>query len=232
MDVIMIKRVRALSNASSRFFGASKWVLILMVFSCVAKYASVIVLLMLGIGPGSHITAMEVDFMGTFICGAIVPNSGYLMSADIPTLCFEIILFVLAVFYFAIDVWESYRPLKPNALSDHSHDSCPQPETQKLEGGKVNELMQIMARDSTIYFALNLAATLLHVGNWKSNPNFYVALSMSLQAFIPFCFAPRLVINVRERDRQVHMRGYASDFSDMPRTPVLFRPGQHIDSLA
>ncbi|KIJ11152.1 hypothetical protein PAXINDRAFT_181926, partial [Paxillus involutus ATCC 200175] len=191
MDVILIKRIRALSLSPGPFVNASKWVLIVMGFSYIAKWASAITLLMLGIGPGRHLTSAEYEFAGTFICGTMIPNAGFLISANIPKFCFELLLFVLAAGYFVGDVWEHY---------------------QREKIWKVNDLMQILARDSTIYFALNVAATGLNIGNWKASaPDIYVALSMSLQSFIPFCLSPRLVINVKQHANRVHMTGFERD---------------------
>ncbi|KAF8836654.1 hypothetical protein BDN67DRAFT_973878, partial [Paxillus ammoniavirescens] len=109
MDVIMMKRIQALSLGPGPFFKASKWVQIVMVFSCIVKWASVITLLLLAIGPSSGIQSLANEFAGTFICGMLVPGTSFSMSASIPTFCFEILLFVLAVGYFAADVWEDYQ---------------------------------------------------------------------------------------------------------------------------
>ncbi|KAF9219962.1 hypothetical protein BS17DRAFT_364598 [Gyrodon lividus] len=115
----------------------------------------------------------------------MIPNSGFLMSSAIPTFCFELFLCVLAVGYCGAGVWEHYRSEKR---------------------WKVNELVKILARDSIIYFALILAAAALNIGNWQvSAPSSFMALSMSLQTFIPFYFSPRLVINVKQRNNRVHM---------------------------
>ncbi|KAF8835943.1 hypothetical protein BDN67DRAFT_1015086 [Paxillus ammoniavirescens] len=186
MDVIMMQRIRALStNPMGRFVNASKWVLIVMVISCIATWASNITLLMLGIGPGRHLTSGEYEFAGTFICGTMIPNSGFLMSANIPAFCFELLLFVLAIGYFAVEVWEDY---------------------QQEKRWKVSGLRQILARDSIIYFALNVAATALDIGIWQVNaPDIFMAASASLQSFIPFCLSPRLIINIKWHRNRGHI---------------------------
>lgn len=39
---------------------------------------------------------------------------------------------------------------------------------------------------------------------------------MALQTFLPFCFAPRLVINVKkEHQNRVHMSGFGEELSDI-----------------
>jgi len=38
----------------------------------------------------------------------------------------------------------------------------------------------------------------------------YIAISMALQTFLPYCFAPRLVINVKEHENRVHMSGFSA----------------------
>jgi hypothetical protein len=58
-----------------------------------------------------------------------------LISALFPTLAFEALLFGLAFGYFAADVWGFWR-------------------SQESNKWKVGDLVQIMVRDSTIYFAM------------------------------------------------------------------------------
>jgi len=57
------------------------------------------------------------------------------MSAQFPTLAFEALLFSLAFGYFVADVWGYWR-------------------SQESNKWKVGDLMQILVRDSTIYFAM------------------------------------------------------------------------------
>ncbi|KAH7885696.1 hypothetical protein F5I97DRAFT_1137525 [Phlebopus sp. FC_14] len=132
MDAIMILRVDAMSVDASPSSRGSKPVFLLMVISCVAKNVTIFVLLMLSVGPGSHLVSLEGNFAGTYICGTM-PNTTLFMPTDIPLVCFEILLFVLATAYFVKHVRERYRVWKR---------------------WKVNEFMKILARDSTIYFAL------------------------------------------------------------------------------
>lgn len=61
--------------------------------------------------------------------------SNLLISAIFPTLAFEALLFCLAFSYFAADVWGFWRSQESNKLN-------------------VGDLVQILVRDSTIYFAL------------------------------------------------------------------------------
>ncbi|KIJ11148.1 hypothetical protein PAXINDRAFT_157424 [Paxillus involutus ATCC 200175] len=183
MDVIMMKRIQALSLSPGPFFIASKWVQIIMVFSCIAKWASAITLLMLAIGPGRSVQTIVNEFAGTSICDTLVPNVGLLMSGNIPTFSFEVLLFVLAVGYFAADVWEHY---------------------QREQRWKVNDLVQILARDNIIYFTLNVAWTALEIANWKSDA----------PSFIPFYFFPRLIINVKQRNKRDHMTVFERDLRD------------------
>ncbi|KAF9219963.1 hypothetical protein BS17DRAFT_364580 [Gyrodon lividus] len=57
MDVIMMKRIWALSLNPGPFFKCSKWVAIVMVVGWIAKSAAAFVLLMLGIGPGRQLSS-------------------------------------------------------------------------------------------------------------------------------------------------------------------------------
>lgn len=47
---------------------------------------------------------------------------------------------------------------------------------------------------------------------------------MALQLFLPFCFAPRLIINVKEHENRVHMSGFGGELSD-------FRPSEGLGHL-
>ena len=38
---------------------------------------------------------------------------------------------------------------------------------------------------------------------------------MALQSFLPYCFAPRLVINMKEHENRVHMSGFSGELSDI-----------------
>lgn len=54
--VIMMKRIYALSHNLSGILNSRKWVLRIMVATFIAKYAASITMLLLAIGPGSHLT--------------------------------------------------------------------------------------------------------------------------------------------------------------------------------
>lgn len=43
----------------------------------------------------------------------------------------------------------------------------------------------------------------------------YIAVSLALQPFLPYCFAPRLVINVKEHENRVHMSEFGGELSDI-----------------
>ncbi|KAF9244179.1 hypothetical protein BU15DRAFT_59512 [Melanogaster broomeanus] len=146
----------------SPFMHASKWVLIVVVISCIAKHVSAITLLMLAVGPSSQITyssaALEFNFAGTFVCGTMVTNIN-LMSKEIPLFIFELLV--------------TLESIAGNTTGERSDGS-------------------------------NVTATALNIGNWNSES----------VTFIPFCFSPRLVINVKQRDNRVHMSVFECGFLD------------------
>ena len=102
------------------------------------------------------------------MCGDKIPKGALLVSAQLPTLTFEVLLFVLAFSYFAADAWRHWR-------------------SEVCSVWKVGDLVQILIRDSTIYFAMyvcfatrslsmnltsgfsNVAATALYFGNSRTN---------------------------------------------------------------
>ncbi|KAI9567864.1 hypothetical protein HD554DRAFT_2104149 [Boletus coccyginus] len=198
MDIIMMKRIHALSHRTSGFLSSPKWILTTMATAFVGKNAVSITFLLLAIGPSSDITSSEFSELGTHVCGTYFSRLTLLISAQFPAPAFEALLFSLAFRYLIADVWEYWR-------------------SQESNKWKISDLMLILARDSTIYFAIIVLATALDVGNYfTSAPSFYIAISMALQSFLPYCFAPRLVINVKEHEnRAVHMRGSSGGPSDI-----------------
>lgn len=152
--VIMMKRVYALSCSPSRFLNSSKWILGIMVAAFVTKYALCITFLVLAIGPESQITCesclqtscnhslkacylvVDPNIAGIYMCATLMSNmSGTLViSAQFPTLAFEILLFIFAFGYFVSDVWESWNSEGPKMWK--------------------SDFVQILIRDSTVYFAM------------------------------------------------------------------------------
>lgn len=152
----MMKRIYALSCSLGRFLNSPKWVLGIMVTAFIAKYALCVTFLLVAIGPGSQLgcksclrslrhshlksipyLAFDTEVLGTHVCGTrmTMQESTLVLSAQFPTLAFEILLFVLAFGYFVADVWAAWR-------------------SKERKMWKVNDLVQILVRDSTIYFAM------------------------------------------------------------------------------
>jgi len=197
----MMKRIYALSQRPNGFLSSPKWVLVTILTAFVAKNAVSITLLLMAIGPGSHIISHDsersISGIHWHVCGTTIPRSTILISAQFPTLAFEVLLFVLAFSYFVADVLGVWRSKGSNMW-------------------KVGDLIQILVRDSTVYFAISVVATALDVGNFKvSGPTIYASISLALQTFLPFCFAPRLVINVKEHENRVHVSELGGELSDM-----------------
>ncbi|KIJ65281.1 hypothetical protein HYDPIDRAFT_27997 [Hydnomerulius pinastri MD-312] len=189
MDAIMIKRVYAM-------YHGSRSILILLVSCCIAKTMAVLILLMLSIGPMSGLQYLEGNIDSTFICST-QPKVGLMVPSSIPPLCFEVLLFVLVARCFLIHALERRR---------------------QWNRWKLNDLVRIMARDSTIYFILILATIALNARNWKQTENFYGAFSASLVTSIPFILVPRLVVNFKdyfEHADRVHVcSGDAGNLAD------------------
>ncbi|KAI9457692.1 hypothetical protein HD554DRAFT_2042276 [Boletus coccyginus] len=186
MDIIMMKRIYALSHRPSGFLSSPKWVLATMVTAFVVKNAVSITFLLLAIGPSSDVTSAEFSELGTHVCGTYMSKTTLLVSAQFPTLAFEALLFSLALGYFVSDVWGYWR-------------------SQESNNWKMGDLMQILVRDSTIYFAIITVAMALNVVNY----------SLHTPNFLPYCFAPRLVINMKEFENRVHMSGFSEELSDI-----------------
>ncbi|KAF8546642.1 hypothetical protein OG21DRAFT_1066808 [Imleria badia] len=197
MDILMMKRIYALSQRPNGFLSSPKWVLATMVTAFIAKVVSSITLLLLDIGPGSQVTFVESNFSGTRVCDTMMSRGNLLIASQFPTLAFEVLLFVLALTYFFADVWGFWRSRESNKW-------------------KAGDLVQILVRDSMVYFAINVAATALDIGNSNTQvPTVYIPISLALQSFLPYCFAPRLVINVKQHENRVHMSGFGEELGDM-----------------
>ncbi|KAF8119535.1 hypothetical protein EV363DRAFT_1504028 [Boletus edulis] len=201
MDIIMMKRIHGLSRAaSSRFLSSSKEVVAVMVTAFIVKNAVSITLSLLALGPGSHLSYGEYDFIGTRVCGILVPKANILVSAQIPILVFEVFMFGLAFSYFLADVWGSWR-------------------SNESKVWKAGDLVRILVRDNTIYFAIIAAATALDYGNLEaSGPTVYAAISVALQNFLLYCFAPRLVLNMRGHKNRVHRTGFDHALNNVVRS--------------
>lgn len=62
-------------------------------------------------------------------------GTSLIVSTQFPTLAFEVLLFSLAFSYFVADVWGFWRSRESNTW-------------------KVGDLVQILVRDNTVYFAM------------------------------------------------------------------------------
>ncbi|KAG9315036.1 hypothetical protein JVU11DRAFT_4148 [Chiua virens] len=184
MDIIMTKRIYALSCSSSRFLSLSRWVVFIIAIAFI----------------DSGITFTDDRFSGMHACDVTIPSSEFVVSSQFPTLGFEALLFVLAFGYFVVDVWESRRSKPPATW-------------------KVNDIVQIMIRDSTIYFVINVLMTAMKVANYyyptPSPRSIYEAVLFALQSFPVYCFAPRLVLNLKAHENRTHMSEFGRELSNI-----------------
>lgn len=61
----------------------------------------------------------------------------------------------------------------------------------------------------------------------------FIAISLAVQNFLPFCFAPRLVINVKGQKNRVHMSVIGGGLSNVQLEDIdLPRDIQHTNDFA
>ncbi|KAF8548572.1 hypothetical protein OG21DRAFT_747613 [Imleria badia] len=62
----------------------------------------------------------------------------------------------------------------------------------------------------------NVITSALYFGNSRTNEStIYIAISLALQNFLLYCFAPRLVINIKECESRVRMSDLGGELSDI-----------------
>ncbi|KIJ64188.1 hypothetical protein HYDPIDRAFT_28631 [Hydnomerulius pinastri MD-312] len=193
-------------------YNRSRHILFLLMVAFIAKTVANLVLVMLVVSSGSHTTAFKAK-------GALgLPSGGIIMSTIsphcIPTLCFNILLFVMVIRCFAIHVIEGYQGWRKWRISD---------------------LMQILARDSLVYFVLNLGVSALNIEIWNASMGFYKAVSSTIITVIPFFLIPRLVVGLRDHYEHadvVHICSgeFARTTSSLHQSPMIFRADLPVQS--
>ncbi|KAH7920648.1 hypothetical protein BV22DRAFT_1132920 [Leucogyrophana mollusca] len=201
---IMVLRIFAMYNQSKIILG------VLLVFF-VPTVVSMIVIIAKLFNGKSVVTAF--DLLGTNYCAQVSSSSRaqtlLFVHLTIPRICFDVLLVVLAV-----------GRLVKNVVDN-----------RVLGGWQPNVYLRMLARDSTVYFLLNLAFTLIEIigllstipvsspitpmGSRVSKSNDIQAsclwLASCFNVTVPFMLAPHLIISFRHHTKAdaIHS-GFAS----------------------
>ncbi|KAH7919997.1 hypothetical protein BV22DRAFT_1133427 [Leucogyrophana mollusca] len=122
---------------------------------------------------------MEIDFLGTNYCTEAFMTEAQLlliMYLSIPRLCLDVLLVVLAV----------GRLVKDTA------------DNRVLGKWQPNVYLRMLARDSIVYFLLNLAFTMMtFIEPFTTYPTWYQYANECISNTVPYMLAPHLIISFR-----------------------------------
>ncbi|KAG2155683.1 hypothetical protein DEU56DRAFT_906859 [Suillus clintonianus] len=139
---------------------------------------AVVVIIWRTIGPTSKLVVTDEPYPGKHLCSfsGINTNFTYLF---IPVLCFEILLFFLAI----------------KVSLNNMRDRRATPGTSSL---RVNSFMSILVRDSILYFFINLAMCAIVMGLWRNAAALHANISIPFIMLVETVIGTRMVINFKE----------------------------------
>ncbi|KIL01055.1 hypothetical protein PAXRUDRAFT_29403 [Paxillus rubicundulus Ve08.2h10] len=171
-QAIMQLRIYAMYRRSKRILA-----LLLTFFFC--EIAAIAFIIWRAIGPRSPLAVVNDFSPDKHYCAfsGVNENFTYLF---IPFLCFEALLFFLAARAFILDI------------------RCNEASTEK-KGLRLNTFISVLARDSLLYFFVNLVACALVMGLWQSITELYANICVPFVMFLEVVVGTRLVLDFRER---------------------------------
>ncbi|KAH7917713.1 hypothetical protein BV22DRAFT_1052242 [Leucogyrophana mollusca] len=160
-------------------YHGSKKIGILLGICFLAEIATSTVILWFNIGPENPFSLASVIVMNNGSCAVSGIRGNFIAKTYIPIICFEALLFGLAVRISAGDIVEVIR---------------------SGGVGRVNSLMKVLARDSLIYFLSNLILMIAVIIGWVGLPAIYSeGLAVPLINFVIAITNSRLVLGLRAR---------------------------------
>ncbi|KAH7927292.1 hypothetical protein BV22DRAFT_296472 [Leucogyrophana mollusca] len=133
-------------------YHGSKKIGVLLGICFVAEIVTTAAVLWSNVGPGGPFGAMRVVVIANGLCVATGIRADSIVLTYVPVLCFDVILFGLAARISAKDVIEVIR---------------------SGGVGQASSLMKVLARDSLIYFLINLTLMIVTIVVWVSVPAIY-----------------------------------------------------------
>lgn len=153
-------------------------ILFILVFGFFSEFLAVIVMIWRTIGPTSKLVVTDEPYPGKHLCSFSGINTNFIYLF-IPVLCFEILLFFLAIRV-------SFSNMRERRAT---------PGTSSL---RVNTFMSMLVRDSILYFFINLAMCAIVMGLWRNAVALHANISIPFIMLVEMVIGSRMVINLKE----------------------------------
>jgi len=159
-------------------YGRSRHILVLLLSAFLSEVSVVVFIIWRTIGTSKLVVNNE-PYPGAHLCSFSVINRNF-TYLFIPVLCFEILLFVLAIQI-------SLRNMR---------------NTKGARGGasgvRVDSFMSILVRDSILYFFINLALCAVIMGIWRNITAMRANITIPFVMLVEIVIGTRMVINLKE----------------------------------
>ncbi|KAG1774006.1 hypothetical protein EV702DRAFT_1200735 [Suillus placidus] len=156
----------------------TRWILMILVFAFFSEVLAIAVIIWRTIGPTSKLVVTNEPFPGKHMCSFSGINTNFIYLF-IPVLCFEILLFFLAI------------RVSLNNMREWRATPC----TSSL---RINSFMSILVRDSILYFFINLAMCAIVMGLWHNAAALHATISIPFIMLVETVIGTRMVINFME----------------------------------
>lgn len=153
-------------------------ILIILVLGFFSEFLAVVVMIWRTIGPTSKLVVTDEPFPGKHLCSFSGINTNFIYLF-IPVLCFEILLFFLAIRISLSNMRERRASLGTSSL-------------------RVNTFMSMLVRDSIFYFFINLAMCAIVMGLWRNAVALHANISIPFIMLVEMVIGTRMVINLKE----------------------------------
>lgn len=153
-------------------------ILFILVFGFFSEFLAVIVMIWRTIGPTSKLVVTDEPYPGKHLCSFSGINTNFIYLF-IPVLCFEILLFFLAI----------------RVSLSNMRERRATPGTSSL---RVNTFMSMLVRDSILYFFINLAMCAIVMGLWRNAVALHANISIPFIMLVEMVIGSRMVINLKE----------------------------------
>lgn len=156
----------------------TRWILTVLLLSFFSEVLAVIVIVWTTNGPASKFVVIVEPFPGKHLCSFDGLNTDF-VYVFIPILCFETLLFFLAIRV-------SLKNMRERRAT---------PGTSSL---RINSFMSILVRDSILYFFINLAKCAIVMGLWRNASALRANISIPFIMLLETMVGTRVVINFKE----------------------------------
>jgi hypothetical protein len=153
-------------------------ILVILVVAFFSECLAVVVMIWRTIGPTSKLVVTDEPFPGKHLCSFSGINTNFIYLF-IPVLCFEILLFFLAI----------------RVSLGNMRERRATPGTSSL---RMNTFMSMLVRDSILYFFINLAMCAIVMGLWRNAVALHANISIPFIMLVEMVIGSRMVINLKE----------------------------------